>query len=352
MAKPRIIIADSDVNYVIPMQAKFAEDFFENADIEVITDPEYFRHLFSKPQRADVVILSEDLYDLTLQRHNIGHIFLMTEQPDQDRTADQKVDVLFKYSSLKEIYNEITGKSADTLRLKEQKSQTTQVVLVCSASGGVGKTTVAMGMCASLTKRYKQVLYINASRMHTFHYLLENRAPISAPDVYTRLMMADEQIYASLKSAIRKEQFSYLPPFKAALMSLGLQYGVYEKIVRSAKRSGEYDFIVVDADVAFDEDQAALIDLADKVVVVTDQSVAAVAATNVLVSNVNGMYGEKYIFLCNRFNKEADNALQSPAISLRFTVSDYIDRFEHADRMKPEELSQERSIQRAAFLVI
>lgn len=352
MAKPRIIIADSDVNYVIPMQAKFAEDFFENADIEVITDPEYFRQLFSKPQRADVVILSEDLYDLTLQRHNIGHIFLMTEQPDQDRTVDQKVDVLFKYSSLKEIYNEITGKSADTLRLKEQKSQTTQVVLVCSASGGVGKTTVAMGMCASLTKRYKQVLYINASRMHTFHYLLENRAPISAPDVYTRLMMADEQIYASLKSAIRKEQFSYLPPFKAALMSLGLQYGVYEKIVRSAKRSGEYDFIVVDADVAFDEDQAALIDLADKVVVVTDQSVAAVAATNVLVSNVNGMYGEKYIFLCNRFNKEADNALQSPAISLRFTVSDYVDRFEHADRMKPEELSQERSIQRAAFLVI
>ena len=352
MAKPRIIIADSDVNYVIPMQAKFAEDFFENADIEVITDPEYFRQLFSKPQRADVVILSEDLYDLTLQRHNIGHIFLMTEQPDQDRTVDQKVDVLFKYSSLKEIYNEITGKSADTLRLKEQKSQTTQVVLVCSASGGVGKTTVAMGMCASLTKRYKQVLYINASRMHTFHHLLENRAPISAPDVYTRLMMADEQIYAGLKSVIRKEQFSYLPPFKAALMSLGLQYGVYEKIVRSAKRSGEYDFIVVDADVAFDEDQAALIDLADKVVVVTDQSVAAVAATNVLVSNVNGMYGEKYIFLCNRFNKEADNALQSPAISLRFTVSDYVDRFEHADRMKPEELSQERSIQRAAFLVI
>ena len=29
MAKPRIIIADSDTNYVIPLQLKFAEDFFE-----------------------------------------------------------------------------------------------------------------------------------------------------------------------------------------------------------------------------------------------------------------------------------------------------------------------------------
>lgn len=352
MAKPRIIIADSDVNYVIPMQAKFAEDFFEKADIEIITDPEYFRQLFSKPQRADIMILSEDLYDLTLQRHNIGHIFLMTEQAESDRTADPKVDTLFKYSSLKEIYNEITGRSADVLKMKEQKAQSTKVVLVCSASGGVGKTTVAMGISASLTKHYKQVLYISASRMHTFHHLLENRAPVSAPDIYTKLMSADEEIYANLKPVIRKEQFSYLPPFKAALMSLGLQYGVYEQIIRSARKSGEYDFIVVDADVAFDEDQAALIDLADKVVVVTDQTVTAVEATNVLVSNVNGMHGEKYIFLCNRFSKDEDNALQSPGIPLRFTVSDYIDRFAPMGNLKPEALSGERSIQRAAFLII
>ena len=32
MAKPRIIIADTDVGYIVPLQLKFAEDFFERID--------------------------------------------------------------------------------------------------------------------------------------------------------------------------------------------------------------------------------------------------------------------------------------------------------------------------------
>ena len=352
MAKPRIIIADSDRNYVIPLQHKFVEDFFEKVDIEIITDRAYFNELFAVPQHADILIVSEDMYDASLQRHNISHIFLMTEQYEEDQTADLKLNPIFKYTSLKEIFNEIIGKSADVLKLHNAKSQETQVVLVCSANGGTGKTTVAMGIGASLTKNYKRVLYINAARLHAFHYLLESKAPITAADVYAKLTCADETIYPQIKHAIRKELFSYLPPFKAALMSLGLQYSVYEKIIRSAKKSGEYDFIIVDADIAFDEDKANLINMADKVVVVVNQSMASVVATNVLVSNVNGMGAEKYVFLCNNFSKEQDNALISPAVALKFTVSDYIDHFSHPDQIKPESLSKEASIQRAAFLII
>lgn len=352
MAKPRIIIADSDKSYVIPLQLKFAEDFFEKVDIEIVTDQSFFQEMLSVPQRADILIVSEDMYDPSLQRHNISHIFLMTEQFEEEQTADLKVNLIFKYTSLKEIFNEIIGKSADVLKLQNKKSQETQIVVVCSASGGTGKTTVAMGISASLTKNYKRVLYINAARLHSFHYLLESKAPITAADVYAKLTAADENIYSEIKHIIRKELFSYIPPFKAALMSLGLQYSVYEKIVLSAKKSGDYDFIVVDTDVAFDEDKANLINLADKVVVVVNQGMASVIATNVLVSNVNGMSGDKYIFLCNNFSKEQDNALISPIVSLKFTVSDYIDHFSHSDQIKPETLSKEGSIQRAAFLII
>ena len=35
MAKPRIIIADTDISYIIPLQLKFAEDFFEKIDLEI-----------------------------------------------------------------------------------------------------------------------------------------------------------------------------------------------------------------------------------------------------------------------------------------------------------------------------
>ena len=352
MAKPRIIIADTDISYIIPLQLKFVEDFFEKIDLEIVTDNEYFETLFSTPQRADILIVSEKLYSQAMQRHNISHIFVMNEQYEEEQTADLNINHIFKYTSIKEIFNEITGKSADVLKIEKNGKQETQVVLFYSASGGTGKTTVAMGVSASLTKNYKRVLYINAARLQVFHHMLENHSAITAADVYAKLAAANDNIYSDIKHVIRKELFSYLPPFKAALMSLGLNYSVFEKIIVSAKKSGDYDFIIVDADVSFDEDKAALLNIADRVVVVTKQTFAAVLATNILVSNINGASAEKYIFVCNDFNKEEDNALISPKLSLKFTVNDYIDHIAHYDQMKCSDLASDSGIQKTAFLVV
>ena len=352
MAKPRIIIADTDVNYIIPLQLKFVEDFFEKVDLEIIADAQYFDTLFSTPQKAEILIVSEELYSQAMQRHNISHIFVMNEQYEEDQTADLNINHIFKYTSIKEIFNEITGKSADVLKINSAAKQETQVILFYSASGGTGKTTTAMGVSASLTKNYKRVLYINASRLQVFHHMLDNHSSITAADVYAKLASASDNIYSEIKHVIRQELFSYLPPFKAALMSLGLNYSIFEKIISSAKKSGDYDFIVVDADITFDEDKATLLNIADKVIVVVKQTLASVLATNILVSNINGANADKYIFICNDFDKEDDNALISPNVALKFTVSDYIDHFPHYANMKPDDLSKESSIQKAAFLII
>ena len=210
-----------------------------------------------------------------------------------------------------------------------------------------------MGISAGLTKNYKKVLYINAAHLQTFQNLLENENPVTAADVYAKLRSDNlEKIYEDLKHVLRKELFHYLPPFKAAIMSLGIRYSVFGKIVRSAKRSGDFDFIVVDADVAFDEEKAELINMADRVVIVTNQTAAAVSATNILTANINGMNSDKYIFICNDFDKTRSNALISPRTPLKFTVSDYVDHFDRYEQMSLEELAGERSIQGAAFLII
>lgn len=352
MTKPRIIIADTDINYIIPLQLKFAEDLFEKVELEIITEREYFDTLFSTPQRADILIISDEFYSQAMQRHNISYIFVMDEQYEEDQTDDLNLNHIFKYTSIKEIFNEITGKSADVLKLDKTAKQETQVVLFYSASGGTGKTTVAMGVSASLTKNYKRVLYINAARLQVFQHMLENHSSITAADVYAKLASDGENIYSDIKHVIRKELFSYLPPFKAALMSLGLNYSVFEKIILSAKKSGDYDFIVVDSDITFDEDKAVLFNMVDKVIVVVKQTLASVLATNILVSNINGASADKYVFICNDFDKEEDNALISPNVALKFSVSDYIDHFNHYANMKPDDLSKESSIQKAAFLIM
>ncbi|MCA1054924.1 AAA family ATPase [Rossellomorea aquimaris] len=349
MYKPKIIIADTDEKYITSLQLKFVEEYFDKVNLEIVTDEGYFEDLFSKPQNVDILVVSEGLYSTALQRHNIKHTFIMTEQYEKEQTSDIAIVRIFKYTSLKVIFNEIVGNSSRVLQTSDEQKDC-KIILVYSASGGVGKTTLSLGMSHGLTKSYKRVLYINAGRLQYFQRVLKNQSAITSSEVYLKLATADDHIYPEIEHVIMREDFHYLPPFKASLMSLGLPYSIYETIAQSAKASKEYDYIIIDADPTFDEYKANLIGIADKVVIVTKQNRSSVHATNILVDNIDGVDSEKYTFVCNDFDREKENALISPDI--RFTVNDYISHFEYYDQMRCEEFSKDSGVQRLSFLVV
>lgn len=352
MKKPRIIIADTDRNYIFPLLYKFVIECFDKLDLEIVDNSDYFEILFAQPQSADVLIISEDLYDSSIHRHSIDHIFLMTEQLEEEQTANLNVNQLFKYTSIKEIFNEITSKSEATFEKNQEEKKQPKIILVSSACGGVGKTTVAMGISTCLTKNYKRVLYLNASRIHSFQSMLENPIAISNSEVYANLENPSDKIYYEISHVLRKELFHYLPPLKASLLSLGLSYSIYQKIALSAKESNDFDMIVIDADSVFDEDCAELFNIADKVIIVVNQTRHAIESTNALLMNLNEIDDEKYIYICNDFDKKEDNALISSRIQMKFTVNDYVEHFLHYDDLRPEDFAKEKGIQKISYLIL
>ena len=352
MANPKVIIADTDINYIAPLQYKFINDYFNNIDLEIITDRQYFTEYFSRPQNAEILIVSEDLYDLSIKRHDIKNIFVMSEEADDGSTGDLSINKLYKYTSIMEIFSEIVAKSAKELAAGAVEKKETQVILVTSACGGVGKTTVAMGLAGSLAEGYQRVLYINASQLQNFQYLMEEKEPITASEIYAKAINADENFYFDVKQELRTEGFTYLPAFKAALLSMGISFEIYRKLITSAKKSDEYDYIVVDTDVAFDEEKLKLIDLADKVFVVTEQSLNSVQATNNFVANVNGINADKYVFLCNKFRTDVSNELSSPVSAVRFNINDYIGFVDNPAELSVAELGKNQDIKKISFLVM
>lgn len=331
MARPRVIVADTDESYVIPLQKKFAELFADKIDLEIITDKDYFNQLFSLSQHADILLVSDTLYNSGLKKHDIRHLMILSEHYEPGQTDELDICRLFKYTSVREIFNEITGRCKETLYAEQDAGKETKIILITSASGGVGKTSVAFGLCRCLERNYKKTLYVNADRLQSFQWMLENGEPIRDASVYAGLSGNLGNVYRIVRHVIRKEGFSYLPPFKAALMSLGIPYRVFALLAEAARKEQEYDYIVIDADSVFDEEKAALMQLADKILIVTKQTEYAVKATNELIQNVNRNNSDKYIFLCNDFKKEEENALLLPTAAHRFTVSEYI---EHLPRMK------------------
>lgn len=352
MSRPRVIIADTDLNYIIPIQLRFVEEYFEKVDLELVSDHSVFHDLFSSPQKVDILIVSEDLYDSSLLRHNIGSIFLMTEQDGNDVADSSNVTKIFKYTNIKVIFSQIIGKSLNVFEMQSNKRRT-QLVLVSSACGGVGKTTIALGICGCLaSKNQKRVLYINADYLQSYQNLLANKTPITDMDVYAKLANSENVTYEDVKHVVRNEVFHYLPPFKTALLSLGIDYSAYINIAVSAKNTNEYDFIVVDADSSFNEYKATMLSIADKVIVVTEQSKSSVFATNLLAGNVNGINGDKYMFVCNAFDDTRENALISHDAAAKFTVNEYVEFFPQYDRMRIDDFVKSSGIQKVAFLMV
>ena len=348
----RVIVADTDESYVIPLQKKFAELFADKIDLEIITDKDYFNQLFSLSQHADILLVSDTLYNSGLKKHDIRHLMILSEHYEPGQTDELDICRLFKYTSVREIFNEITGRCKETLYAEQDAGKETKIILITSASGGVGKTSVAFGLCRCLERNYKKTLYVNADRLQSFQWMLENGEPIRDASVYAGLSGNLGNVYRIVRHVIRKEGFSYLPPFKAALMSLGIPYRVFALLAEAARKEQEYDYIVIDADSVFDEEKAALMQLADKILIVTKQTEYAVKATNELIQNVNRNNSDKYIFLCNDFKKEEENALLLPTAAHRFTVSEYIEHLP-AYEMKGSGLPvQTPGLQKAAFLIM
>lgn len=125
MARPRVIVADTDESYVIPLQKKFAELFADKIDLEIITDKDYFNQLFSLSQHADILLVSDTLYNSGLKKHDIRHLMILSEHYEPGQTDELDICRLFKYTSVREIFNEITGRCKDTLYAEQDAGKET-----------------------------------------------------------------------------------------------------------------------------------------------------------------------------------------------------------------------------------
>jgi len=349
VGKPKVILADTDETYLTPLELKFLDELDDIVDLEIITDKSYYESYFSSSQNADVLVVSEELYSRDLKKQNsIQNIFILTEHADEISADSPGVRRVFKYTSIKEIYSQIMAISQ--IETAAQKTKETIIVLVYSPSGGVGKTTLALGICSCIAQSYKKVLYVNAERISTFQHWMFNRSSI-LKEAYTEFSVVGDDLFNRTKYIIRTEGFDYLPPFGAALSSINIDFSIYEEFVKSAKLANEYDIIVVDTDSVFDCAKASLITQANKVILVVDQTKNAVFSMNMLMKNMRCNDSEKYLFVCNKYDESKSNALYSLEVMPGFDISEYVGHIDNACSMTIPELAGIYEIRKLSILI-
>ncbi|MBE5969320.1 MAG: hypothetical protein E7242_03725 [Lachnospiraceae bacterium] len=343
----KIILADSNEEYINTLKIRFATEFFEKIEIETITEKSYFEEAFSMPVQANVLIISNEWFDERIKRHPIENIFVLNDNKLSESTSFLGVSSVYKYLDIFDIFSEIVGKCKECFNFAEEQKET-KVIVVTSAVGAVGKTAIAMGLCAAFEKSNRKALYIDAEELQTFHYLLNYKECIMRNDVYSGLLHKDDGVYEELKKEIRKELFYYIPPFKASLLSLGIEKEVFLNLVERIINEKDYDYIVVDTDSSFDLEKMKFIDVADRVVVVVTNEEKACFATNIMLDNIANVGTEKFVIVSNEIASLESNYLTG----VKLPVKETIERIEDSAKIQPNEFCSNKGIQRLLVQVL
>ncbi|HQA57506.1 MAG TPA: AAA family ATPase [Acetivibrio sp.] len=352
MEKVVVVLADTDEKYLMPLELKFIEEFKDNADMNVITDRDYFNTYFSVPREIDILIINENLYTVDIKRHNIASLFILTESNDVSNEGEPFSNLIYKYTSVKEIFRRVINASTKDVLSTMGNKEKTQVIMVYSPCGGVGKSTVSLGICAALAGFHKRVLYVNTETIQSYNYMLGNKE--YCPGEFEKLLASKkENIVDCLKGAVGFEKFDYILPFKYSASSLNINTKEFKHLVEAVKQAEMYDYIVLDSSSDFTLEKTMMMSFSDKVVIITAQDRVSCLKLEYFLNNIDCSDKNKFIFICNKYLPDRENWLIKGNLVGRCLVSEYIDEFgSDPDSVNVEYLSTNKQLQKLAYTFI
>jgi cellulose biosynthesis protein BcsQ len=352
MSKLGVVLVDTDEKYLMPLELKFIEEFEDRANIQVITDKEYFKTYFNSQQKVDILIINEELYSRDLEKHDIANLFILTEANTTNNTQNMSINRIYKYTSVKEIYNQVTSKTSIKSLKPVSENGNTKVIMIYSPVGGIGKTTVAMGMCAAISKCYKRVLYLNIETLQSFNFMLKDKR-FCTNGLEKHMISREENIMDYFQGALGFELFSYLLPFKQSTASLNISIDDYKYLIEYIKATGEYDYIVVETSVDFTSEKTMMMSSCDKVIIVTGQDIVSVAKLDCLFNNIDCSDTNKFIFVCNKYYTERFNGLLDVNLIKKCSISEYIEWLDiDYSKFNVEFLAINKNFQKLAYMLI
>lgn len=347
-----IVLADADEKYLMPLERKFIDEFEYKAEINVITDVDYLNTFFAAPQRLDILVIDEKLYTKDFDKHDINNIFVLSERPeDVQSTVNWNVTYINKYTSVKEIFSEVMENiTTNMMGCLPDKDEST-VIMVYSPIGGIGKTSIAAGLCGALAQKHKKVLFIGTDTLQTFGYLINNESVLKS-GMERLLLSCSENIYDEIRPYIFNGLFSVLPPFVRALSSLNITGADYLYLIEKIKNSKDYDYIVVDSSSEFTEHTSKLMGSVNYTLLITGQDRCSVHKLSCLLENIDCSDSNRFLFVCNKYRSDSENTLVNADYLQKFRIKEYITYEEEIDFMDINQISGIKSIQGLAYAFI
>ncbi|REK75667.1 hypothetical protein [Paenibacillus paeoniae] len=307
--------------------------FGERWQVSAFTHPNACKQFAKQGYAIDLIAAEPDL--LRELQSELSHIPSITLVARLGETGGQPE--LLQYQALPLLLQGITDhfeamshKSGRGLSM-HPAGKGAMVLTVHSASGGVGKTTLALHLVGAASARGLRMLYLNLERWNTSELWLQfGGDAIWDGEGLSELLYAikaGSKSYAAWLAQHRKFhpqlKCDYLLGFRNQEDRASLLPADAAAIVDSIAQSGHYDGIVVDMDDGLDELHIELLMRADRNLWVVSGDQSAQTKQSLMLRYGGQKFGEAFRgisarseVVCNGMNAEIGNSLSAMEASL------------------------------------
>lgn len=281
--KIRLVLLDRDPNYLNRLSSALGSRDDCSIEIYSYTDPEQALSFLEK--LGSCVFIASDKFDISPETipEGVCHVWFTENSAAVEhngRTAIckyQKAEAIFR-----EILSVYAGNSsgAECDKRGEGAGSDTKVYGFFSCGGGSGASTAAAACAVRFASSGKKTLYLNLERFGTSEIFFPSESRVRIGDLIYAIKSKRSNLALKLKSAVMTsgEGVRFIGSCKAAPEVMEIEEEDIRMLLGQLKMTGEFDYIIVDADLLLEGAELELM---------------RQATANILVSNGEHIANEK-----------------------------------------------------------
>ncbi len=272
--KIKLAILETDRSYLTRIVSAFGTKYADKLEIYSFTDPDAAIATINS-SRIDV-LLTSDTVDIDLSKVPTRCAFaFLVDSMGIDTLRNQRAICKFQKADL--IYKQILSvysEKASSITGFKMTGDEGKIIVFCSASGGVGSSTMAAACAIHFASRGSKALYLNLEKFGSSDVFFTGQGQYDMSDIIFAVKSKKTNLPLKMESCVKQDPSGvyFYSQTKIALDMLELNTEDILRLISELKLMGEYDYIILDTDFSIEKEMLTIYRQAQAVLLVGDGS--------------------------------------------------------------------------------
>ncbi|HEU5140379.1 MAG TPA: AAA family ATPase [Bacillales bacterium] len=298
MKKIQLVLADPDPAYVESVAAYIrTSDEESRFHLKLFTEKSRLHDYLHNQPFIDILIISPQMLSDPSEPHPTDLTIVLEDERILEYQAD--FPSVFKYQPLNQLLSEVLSIYYEKRgRVKDigNNKRKTSVMAVYSATGGVGKTTLAVNLCKQLALSGQKVFYLNLELLHSTSLFFSSAETHHSSRILYYLKAIPDQLISKVESLKKYDPYLKVDYFDLPVNPeemRDLTEKDTETLIASLIETEHYDSIIIDLDSSVEERCRASIKQSDRIFWLLNNDLQSFHKTSFLLDTCDPIFGEK-----------------------------------------------------------